>query len=212
MKASRVALAGALFAALMRPLAVVADDSVYLSRRDGTVEFQRAGSDAWRSVIAGRLLQESDAARTGSASAAAINFTEGGRAFMDANAVVKLGSAPDARLTVLAGKVRVALNHAKAGSYVFRTPTSQIAVRGTDFAFYEDGKRVEIGVYEGIVDALIDGRATTVGTWRGVIYDKAAKTLTQLAVGAIHGDFAALYTAEEFLRDQAAARSMGLIQ
>lgn len=189
-----------------------ADDAVLLSRRSGTVEFQRAGADAWKEVIAGHVLQQNDLSRTGSGGSATVNFTEGGRAFMDANSALRVNDAKDGtRLTILAGKVRITLNNAKPGTYVFKTPSSQMAVRGTDFAFFEDAKRFEVGVYEGVVDATIDGRTTSIPTWRGIIYDKATKTTTQLGVGAIHGDFGTLYSTEEFLRDQALARSAGLI-
>jgi len=202
-------------AVLLSVLPAKADDAdvVLLARRTGTVEFQHGAQAPWRGIIASRVLTQNDNARTGDDSAAAINFTAGGRAFMDADALVQVNSgAPDGtRLTVMRGKVRVELEHAKPGTYVFRTATSQMAVRGTDFAFYEDAKRVEIGVYEGIVDATVGGEETTIPTWHGVIYDKRTKTLTQLAVGAIHQDFTKLYTPGEFSRDRKAARDAGLI-
>lgn len=210
----RILIALPLCLSLLPSIAPVraADDAVLLSRRSGTVEFQRGGAERWNQVIATRVLQQNDTARTGTGAAATINFTQGGRAFLAADAQVRVNGGTDGtRLTILTGKVRVALDYAKPGTYVFKTPSSQMAVRGTDFAFYEDAKRFEVGVYEGVVDATIEGHTTTIPTWRGIIYDKARKTTAQLAVGTIHGDFNTLYTTEEFVRDRNAARSAGFI-
>lgn len=114
-------------------------DQKLLTNMKGDVAYQRAGSKPHALAPAARVaLIDGDSATTSSDSLGRILLSDTTTITIGENSNVKMdwfhaGMAPGAKFTVNSGKVRfvVAHPHNMPSNYTFKTPTGQIAVRGT---------------------------------------------------------------------------------
>ncbi|GAC1388986.1 MAG: hypothetical protein NVSMB31_04140 [Vulcanimicrobiaceae bacterium] len=168
--------------ALLSPLPVSGATDKQLQRERGTVSYQNP--DGTAHAVSGRIVLADDAlALTGRASAATLSLPDSSVVALGENTRVKVGAfnssqnGPGSTITVEGGALKFAIRHPAGGrsNYTFQTPTSQIAVRGTDgyLVVGVDGTQVVCTQCEpgdvrvtvlktGIVTALVTGQVLTI--------------------------------------------------
>jgi hypothetical protein len=156
-RAVRPAIAAAAIAlALFAPHPVAADMDKQLTSLKGSVSYER-GTAAPRPLTAltSIVLADSDVAATGTDSQGRITLPDSSRVTMASQTRVQMvffnqTDIANAKFIVYAGKTRFIVEHpqgAKA-NYVFQTPASNIAVRGTEGDIGIDGDNLTLNVYK----------------------------------------------------------------
>uniref|UniRef100_E6PEV0 FecR protein domain-containing protein n=1 Tax=mine drainage metagenome TaxID=410659 RepID=E6PEV0_9ZZZZ len=170
-------LALAMLAAL--PLVASAQGGKILENKHGRVAFQRVAAHAV--ALAERAsvdLHDRDTAITGANSLGAVTLPDSTQILIGSSTHVQLAffnqaETTSAKFILKDGRIRFAVHHpqgAKA-NYLFATPTSQIAVRGTQGDLEVDGSgTIHLNVYE-LGNPNLPVVVTTAG---GKVYDVAA--------------------------------------
>ena len=202
-------LALALLAAI--PLIADAQGGKLLENRHGRVSYQRVGAPvvalAERAAV---NLSDGDEAITGARSLGAVTLPDSTQILVGASTRVRLAffnqaEGTSAKFIVKDGRIRFAVHHphgAKA-NYLFSTPTSQIAVRGTQGDIEVDGNgTLHLNVYElgnpnlpvivttsaGKRYRVAAGQGLVAQIVNGVVQVEVGK-LTQALVDRFTGDF-----------------------
>ena len=175
-------LLAASFLALLAPLPVHAAADKSLQRQRGTVSYRDPGGV--EHSVAGQITLPDDArAQTGRASMALLTLPDSSVVSLGENTDVQVGAFNAAssnrpnEITLNGGALKFAVRHPQGGksNYRFTTPTSQIAVRGTDGYLVVgpngtqvvctqcDPGDVQVTVLKtGVVTALVTGQVLTV--------------------------------------------------
>ena len=151
-----------------------------LDRVKGTVELLPAGSDTWRPASPGERVETGSRVRTGPLAAATLVFFDGSTTDLEAEAEVAIVQMSSRREgdRVIALRQTLGQTHSRvqplpdrASRFEIETPTSVVAVRGTEFttAVEADGT-TRVAVVEGLVEvtaqevtvSLRAGQETTV--------------------------------------------------
>ncbi|MDP9017278.1 MAG: FecR family protein, partial [Candidatus Eremiobacteraeota bacterium] len=135
---TRMLLAVGLMALLVPQSALGAQDKE-LQRDRGSVSYQDA-SGASHPVSGKIVLADDVLALTGRASAASLNLPDSSVVALGENTRVRVGAfntgqnGPGSTIRVEGGALKFAIKHpgGSRSNYTFQTPTSQIAVRGTE--------------------------------------------------------------------------------
>lgn len=170
------------FLALLAPLPVHAAADKSLQRQRGTVTYRDPGGV--EHGVAGQIILPDDArAQTGRASMALLTLPDSSVVSLGENTDVQVGafnaasSSRPNEITLNGGALKFAVRHPQGGksNYRFTTPTSQIAVRGTDgyLVVGPNGTQVvctqcepgdvQVTVLKtGVITALITGQVLTI--------------------------------------------------
>lgn len=174
-------LLGLTLLALLQPALAGAATDKELQRQRGSVSYRDAGGV--EHGVAGQVALPDDArAQTGRASAALLTLPDSSVVSLGENTDVVVGAFNTAvtgqnKISLNGGALKFAIRHPQGGhsNYTFNTPTSQVAVRGTDgyIIVGPQGTQVVCTACEpgdvrvtilktGIVTALITGQVLTV--------------------------------------------------
>ena len=175
-------LLAASFLALLSPLPVHAAADKSLQRQRGTVTYRDPGGV--EHGVAGQIILPDDArAQTGRASMALLTLPDSSVVSLGENTDVQVGafnaasSSRPNEITINGGALKFAVRHPQGGksNYRFTTPTSQIAVRGTDgyLVVGPNGTQVvctqcepgdvQVTVLKtGVITALVTGQVLTI--------------------------------------------------
>ncbi|MDQ6929772.1 MAG: FecR family protein [Candidatus Eremiobacteraeota bacterium] len=169
-----------LLAALLAPPAAVATTDKQLQRQRGAVSYKDTAGNS-HSVSASISLSDDATAVTGRASAALLSLPDSSEVVLGETTSIKVGkfndavSGPGSTIAVDHGALKFAIRHpsgAKA-NYTFTTPTSQIAVRGTEgyLIVGEKGTQIVCTACEpgdvivtvgGVVTSIVTGQVFTI--------------------------------------------------
>jgi Na+/proline symporter len=164
-----------------------------LTNVKGAVAYERGDKHARVFPSASVAMSSSDWAETGADSLARITLPDSSRVLMGSDTRVQLvrfdqSDVAHARVILESGKVRFTVEHptgAKA-DYQFSTPTSQIAVRGTEGDISVDGDQLTVNVYSTkIPDAPVSVTFTTGSKSGSVITLNAGQSLVATLVNGI---------------------------
>ncbi len=193
------------------PLVASAQGGKLLENRHGSVSYQRAGARAVPLAERANVnLSDGDEAITGARSLGAVTLPDSTQILIGASTRVRLAffnqaEETSAKFIVKDGRIRFAVHHphgAKA-NYLFSTPTSQIAVRGTqgDIEVDESGT-LHLNVYElgnpnlPVVVTTTGGKRYRVAAGQGLVAQVVngvvqvqVGKLTQALVDRFTGDF-----------------------
>jgi len=155
-RAVRPAIAAAIALAVFAPHPVAADMDKQLTSLKGSVTYER-GTTAPRPLAATTsiVLADADIASTGADSQGRITLPDSSRVTMASQTRIQLAffnqtDIANAKFIVYEGKTRFIVEHpqgAKA-NYVFQTPSTNIAVRGTEGDIGIDGDNLTLNVYK----------------------------------------------------------------
>ena len=193
------------------PCVASAQGGKLLENRHGSVAFQRAGARAVPLAERASVnLRDSDEAITGTRSLGAVTLPDSTQILIGSSTHVQLAffnqaETTSAKFIVKDGRIRFAVHHpngAKA-NYLFVTPTSQIAVRGTQGDLEVDPSgTIRLNVYElgdpnlpvlvttnaGKTFTVAAGQGLVARIVNGVVQVEVGK-LTQALVDRFTGDF-----------------------
>ncbi len=162
------------------PLTVRADDDKVLTNVKGSVSYERDGTPHSLVPKVKQLLTDADVAVTQTASQAQVALPDSSIVTLGAATRVQLAffnqtDIANAKFVVYQGKTRFEVAHPQGGkaNYVFVTPTTQIAVRGTEGDIDVESDNLTLNVYN---SSDPDGVAVT--------YTKGDKTGTTIKVAA----------------------------
>jgi len=164
--AVRTAAATALALTLaILPLTVRADDDKVLTNMKGAVSYERDGTPHSLVPKVKQLLVDADFAVTQNASLAQVALPDSSLVTLGAVTRVQLAffnqtDIANAKFIVFQGKTRFEVQHPQGGqaNYIFVTPTTQIAVRGTEGDIEVDQDNLTLNVYN---SSLPEGVAVT---------------------------------------------------
>ncbi len=163
----RVLALGILVVFCAAPLAVFADGDKQLQNVKGSVSYQRGNGKRPLARSATIVLADKDFAITGDASLAAVSLPDSSRVTMGSLTRVQMAyfsqlQGTTAKFVVYAGKTRFKIEHpnGRPTNYTFKTPTAQIAVRGTEGDIGVDGRDLVVNVY-GLTDSALPVIVTT---------------------------------------------------
>ena len=153
--ATRTAAATALALMLaILPLAVRADDDKVLTNMKGAVSYERDGTPHTLVPKVKQLLTDDDVAVTQTDSRAQVTLPDSSLVTLGATTRVQLAffnqtDIANAKFIVYQGKTRFQVAHPQGGkaNYTFQTPTTQIAVRGTEGDISVDHDTITVNVY-----------------------------------------------------------------
>ncbi|MGA2394201.1 MAG: FecR domain-containing protein [Candidatus Lustribacter sp.] len=153
--AVRTAAAGALALTLaILPLTARSDDDKVLTNVKGAVSYERDGTPHSLVPKVKQLLADNDTAVTQSESLAQVTLPDSSLVTLGALTRVQLAffnqtDIANAKFIVYQGKTRFQVQHPQGGqaNYTFVTPTTQIAVRGTEGDIEVDQNNLTLNVY-----------------------------------------------------------------
>lgn len=139
LKLARISVILAVFFGLMLAAAQPADDDKQLGRLKGVVGFATAPDAPMHEVFGRELIPDDDYAITQGNSAAVLALPDSSIVGIGQNTRVRVGAfnqtanGPGSTITVEQGTLRFDIHRPQGGvaNYVFKTTTSQVAVRGT---------------------------------------------------------------------------------
>jgi hypothetical protein len=147
------------------PLTVRADDDKVLTNVKGGVSYERAGTPHTIVPKVKQLLADDDVAVTQTASLAQVTLPDSSLVTLGATTRVQMAffnqtDIANAKFVVYQGKTRFQVQHPNGGkaNYTFVTPTTQIAVRGTEGDIEVDQDNLTVNVYN---SSLPDGVSVT---------------------------------------------------
>lgn len=142
------------FALALAPLAAGADADKTLTNVKGQVSYEHAGAPRKLTPTARIVLVDDDIAVTQTDSQAQVGLPDSSRVTLGASTRVALSffnqaDIASARFVIYGGKTRFIVEHPKGAksNYIFSTPTSNIAVRGTEGDIAVDGDSLTLNVY-----------------------------------------------------------------
>jgi ferric-dicitrate binding protein FerR (iron transport regulator) len=215
-------VAGVIVCLLVLPSALSAQSAnKLLENKHGQVSYEKAGTSSTLAPSASIELGDKDVAATGAASLGTITLPDSSLVSLGADTRVQLSffsqtETANAEFVLYQGKTRFKIEHpngAKA-NYTFVTPTSQIAVRGTEGDIGLDGDTLRVNVYHltdpslpvqvsfsnGKTVTLVGGQSLLAQVINGVIQTQIDK-LTSALMGQF-GEFGVPTTVDE-LKDNA---------
>ena len=150
------------------PLLVHADGDKQLQSVKGTVSYEHGHAAAKPLAQSATIvLNDADFAITGDGSIGAVVLPESSRVTLGSDTRVQLAFFNQAQITsakfvIYAGRTRFKIEHpnGKPANYTFKTPTAQIAVRGTEGDIGVDGRDLVVNVY-GLSDPNLPVVVTT---------------------------------------------------
>ena len=147
------------------PLTVRADDDKVLTNEKGGVSYERAGTPHNLVPKVKQLLTDDDVAVTQADSLAQVALPDSSIVTLGSTTRVQLAffnqtDIANAKFIVYQGKTRFEVAHPQGGkaNYTFQTPTTQIAVRGTEGDISVDQDSLTVNVYN---SSLPDGVTVT---------------------------------------------------
>jgi SSS family solute:Na+ symporter len=147
------------------PLTVRADDDKVLTNMKGGVSYERAGTPHTIVPKVKQLLTDDDVAVTQTDSLAQVTLPDSSLVTLGAATRVQMAffnqtDIANAKFIVYQGKTRFQVQHPNGGkaNYTFVTPTTQIAVRGTEGDIQVDQDNLTVNVYN---SSLPDGVSVT---------------------------------------------------
>ncbi|MFA6317411.1 MAG: FecR family protein [Elusimicrobiota bacterium] len=183
-----------------------AQAAVTLSQASGKVYYLKAGTTVWGQVSAGHLLMPGDRVRADSGAKATVDFGDGSRIEVGANASFTLqGAVPGGETTVQfsIGRLRAWVSKRVGQRFTVRTPTAVCSVRGTEFVVeVNPAGNTRVEMFEGLL-AVADSRGNEVLLKEGQQLDVSGRGL-----GNVEGQGAAPSAADA--RREAAKREVGL--
>jgi hypothetical protein len=204
--AIRTAAATALALTLVvLPLTVRADDDKVLTNVKGAVSYERDGTPHTIVPKVKQLLTDDDVAVTQTASQAQVALPDSSIVTLGALTRVQLSffnqtDIANAKFIVYQGKTRFEVAHPQGGkaNYTFVTPTTQIAVRGTEGDIEVDQDNLTVNVYNssdpdgvavtylkgdktGVTVKVLAGQSLVANLVNGIIQSQVNK-LTQAAI------------------------------
>jgi hypothetical protein len=187
------------------PLTVRADDDKVLTNMKGAVSYERAGTPHSLVPKVKQLLVDDDTAVTQTDSLAQVTLPDSSIVTLGAVTRVQLAffnqsDIATAKFIVYQGKTRFQVAHPQGGkaNYTFVTPTTQIAVRGTEGDIAVDGDNLTVNVYNssdpngvlvtytkgdkiGVAVKVLPGQSLVANLVNGIIQSQVNK-LTQAAM------------------------------
>jgi hypothetical protein len=187
------------------PLTVRADDDKVLTNVKGAVSYERSGTPHSLVPKVKQLLADDDTAVTQTDSLAQVTLPDSSIVTLGATTRVQLAffnqsDIANAKFIVYQGKTRFQVAHPQGGkaNYSFVTPTTQIAVRGTEGDLSVDGDNLTVNVYNssdpdgvlvtytkgdkiGVAVKVLPGQSLVANLVNGVIQSQVNK-LTQAAM------------------------------
>jgi Na+/proline symporter len=149
----------------MLPLTVRADDDKVLTNMKGAVSYEHSGTPHSLVPKVKQLLTDDDYAVTQTDSLAQVALPDSSLVTLGATTRVQLAffnqtDIANAKFIVYQGKTRFEVAHPQGGkaNYTFQTPTTQIAVRGTEGDISVDQDNLTVNVYN---SSLPDGVTVT---------------------------------------------------
>jgi solute:Na+ symporter, SSS family len=147
------------------PATARADDDKVLTNMKGGVSYERAGTPHAIVPKVKQLLTDDDIAVTQTDSLAQVALPDSSLVTLGATTRVQMAffnqtDIANAKFIVYQGKTRFAVQHPNGGkaNYTFVTPTTQIAVRGTEGDIFVDNDSLTVNVYN---SSLPDGVSVT---------------------------------------------------
>jgi solute:Na+ symporter, SSS family len=147
------------------PATARADDDKVLTNMKGGVSYERAGTPHAIVPKVKQLLTDDDIAVTQTDSLAQVTLPDSSLVTLGATTRVQMAffnqtDIANAKFIVYQGKTRFAVQHPNGGkaNYTFVTPTTQIAVRGTEGDIFVDNDSLTVNVYN---SSLPDGVSVT---------------------------------------------------
>jgi Na+/proline symporter len=187
------------------PLTARADDDKVLTNMKGAVSYERAGTPHSLVPKVKQLLTDDDTAVTQTDSLAQVTLPDSSIVTLGATTRVQLAffnqsDIASAKFIIYQGKTRFQVAHPQGGkaNYTFVTPTTQIAVRGTEGDISVDGDNLTVNVYNssdpngvlvtytkgdkiGVAVKVLPGQSLVANLVNGIIQSQVNK-LTQAAM------------------------------
>lgn len=149
------------------------------------------------------VLNDNDSAITGNTGLGGITLPDSSRVMIGANSKVLIGfftqaAVASAQFTIQYGKVRFKVEHPKGAraNYTFKTPTAQIAVRGTEGdVFADQAGNLQVNVYMlsspslPVQVTLSNGQVFTLAAGQSLTASAVAGAITGSVSGVTQGAF-----------------------